>query len=327
MRLRLASYNLENLDDRAGAEPPLAARIAALKPHFQRLAADVICLQEVNSQAAPGQPRNLHALEQLLAATPYHDFHRAVTLNDAGTQVRDVQNLVVLSRFPVLAQRQVMHDLVPPPLYRPVTAVPAAAAAPAPVRWDRPILHLRLDIGRRRPLDLVNLHLRAPLAAFIAGQKAGAFAWNSVGGWAEGFFLAALKRDGQALETRLLLEQLFDADPEAWIAVCGDFNADGRATPLSLIRGDVEATGNGALLGRSLVPLEVSVPAERRYTVRHFGDKLLLDHVMVSRQLLGFFRQAEIHNESLTDELLAFATGRRDPDSFHAPVVVEFDID
>ena len=53
-------------------------------------------------------------------------------------------------------------------------------------------------------------------------------------GWAEGFFAAAIKRAGQALELRLAVERIFDAEPNAVIAVCGDFNAEDLILRLGL---------------------------------------------------------------------------------------------
>ncbi len=47
---RIAAFNLENLDDRPDLDPPLDERIALLRPQLLRLAADVLCLQEVNGQ-------------------------------------------------------------------------------------------------------------------------------------------------------------------------------------------------------------------------------------------------------------------------------------
>ena len=38
--------------------------------------------------------------------------------------------------------------------------------------------------------------------------------------------MAAMKRSGQALEARLTVDAIFDAEPEALIAVAGDFNAE-----------------------------------------------------------------------------------------------------
>jgi endonuclease/exonuclease/phosphatase family metal-dependent hydrolase len=325
MRLRIATFNLENLDDKPGRVPALADRIAVLRPEFARLDADVLCLQEVNAQGEPGEGRRLAALERLLDGTAYADFHAVATTSESGHYPRDLHNLVILSRFPILERHQYMHDLVPPPAHLAVTAEPAATAAEA-VEWNRPLLHATLDIGGPVPLEVVNLHLKAPLSAPVEGQKESAFVWKTVAGWAEGYFLAALKRSGQALEARLIVERLFDAEPDALIAVCGDFNAESSEVPLTILRGEVEETGNPRLARRVMVPLEQNIPAPARFTVKHGGELKMLDHILVSRPLLSFFHAAEVHNELVADELVAFRTGRADPDSFHAPVVAEFEL-
>lgn len=315
-RLRLATFNLENLDEAPG-QPPLDQRIAVLRPQLQRLDADVLCLQEVNAQHGPGGgPRQLLALDRLLEGTPYAGFARATT------GVADVHNLVVLSRLPIVGSRALRHDLVAPPLYRPVTAEPAAEAAP--VTWDRPLLHAELALAGGRRLHIVNLHLRAPLAAFVAGQKADALTWKSVGGWAEGFFLATVKRSGQALETRLFLEQLFDKEPEALIAVLGDFNAEERETPLRTVLGGTEDTGEGGLASRALISLERSLPETQRFSVLHHGHRAMLDHILVSRALYGRYRHVEVHNETLGDEVVGYAAVEHGTESYHAPLVAEF---
>ncbi len=237
--------------------------------------------------------------------------------------MRDVQNLVTLSRLPILQTRQLRHELAPPPRYRPVMADPPVAEA-VPIEWERPLSCTRVDIGGGRGIEIVNVHLRAPLAAFLPGQKESAFAWRSIGGRAEGFAIAAMKRNGQALEARLLIDQLFDEADDPLIAVCRDFNAADREVPVAIIRGDVEDTGNPRLGGRIMVPLEKALPAPARFTVRHGGREVMMDHILVSRPLLGLFRAIEVHNELLADELVAFATERKDPESFHAPVVATF---
>jgi endonuclease/exonuclease/phosphatase family metal-dependent hydrolase len=330
LRVRIATFNLESLDDRPDMEPRLSERIRVLRPQLLRLQADVLCLQEVNAQQSEKHgPRKLLALEKLLRETPYAGYHLAASGMRGGEDLADVHNLVTLSRFPIAQQRQSWHDLVPAPKWRPVTAQPPAETRAA-VEWDRPILYtaLGLDEGSDggRLLHLVNLHLRSPLAAVIEGQKLDAFTWKSVPGWAEGFWLAAIKRGGQALEARLLIDRLFDADGEALVAVCGDFNATARETAVRMIRGDEEDTGSGRLAGRAMVPVERSIPDSQRYSVLHHGEPVMLDHVLVSRALMAWFRHAEIHNEALEDELVAFATVSRSPVSFHAPVLAEFDL-
>ena len=124
------------------------------------------------------------------------------------------------------------------------TAEPAEPEA-APRRWDRPILETAHTLPDGRLLHVLNLHLRAPLAANIPGQKSGPFAWRQSSAWAEGYFVAAMKRAGQALEARLVVERLFDADSAALIAVAGDFNADDREVPLRILVAGDEETGSG----------------------------------------------------------------------------------
>ncbi len=320
MKFRLATFNLENLG--GGEDVALRARLAGLRPQLERLEADILCLQEINAENGETGPRRLETLDRLLAGTPYAGFARAVTLNDAGTDLRDVHNLVVLSRFPIRASRQLLNELVPPPSWRPLTARPPARAA-HPVGWDRPILYARIDLAGR-PLHVVNLHLRAPIPAHIAGQKTGPWSWASIAGYAEGCFLAEMKRAGQAFEARLFIESLFDAEPAALVAVAGDFNAGPAELPTAIIRGGTDDTGNPALAGRALRPLEAAVPPPQRFSVLHGGATLMLDHLMVSPALHAAFRGAAIHNERLADELFGYLFGRKPATSYHAPVVASF---
>ncbi|OIQ97912.1 endonuclease/exonuclease/phosphatase family protein [mine drainage metagenome] len=316
--LRLATFNLENLDDRAA--DGFGDRLDLLRPQLRRLRADVLCLQEVNArEEARHGPRRLSALDRLLDGTGYEACHRVVSLNRKGKRFADHHNLVILSRLPILEQRQIWHDLVPAQRYRPVTGT----ARDMVVEWDRPLLLARLDLGAEQTLWVMNLHLRAPRAAYIAGDKEHGV-WSSAGGWAEGFALAAMKAAGQALEARLAIDALFAAEPHALLAACGDLNADDHETPVRLLCADQEDTGNGHLAAQTLVPVDRALPPARRHSVIHAGRPVMLDHILVSRPLLGHYAAGELHNETLGDELLSPALVRGAPDSMHAPLVAEF---
>ncbi len=324
MTLRLATFNLENLDDAPNSDPPFKTRAAILRPQLQRMRADVLCLQEVNARRTAGSPdRQLTALSRLIKGTAYEDYDLAHSFGPDNAHPGDKHNLVILSRLPIIRHRSVRHDFVDPPLHRLIMTTPASDK-PAPVPWQRPLQCAAIDVGAGRTLHVLNLHLRAPIAAWLPGEKTGPFSWRSVSSWAEGYYLSAMQRTGQALEARLLVDKLFDADPHALIAVCGDLNARLRETPTRMICGAEEDTGNGLLATRALVALERSLPQDRAYSVIHHGQPEMLDHILVSHTLFGSYRDIEVHNESLADELVGYAEVRHDPASYHAPVVAEF---
>lgn len=325
--LRIATFNLENLGRQDPQGPSLASRVRALRPMLKRLRADVLCLQEVNAdRPAKGQPRRLTALRTLLDDTPYADWPQVCSIGPDGAGPMDVHNLVIVSRLPIESHRQLWHELVAPPAYQVQAADPPLPEAAA-VRWDRPVLHACLRAPDAGSLHVVNLHLRAPLAVSLAGQKLGPFSWRSTAAWAEGFFLAAMRRAGQALEARLLVDRLFDAEAEPRIVVAGDLNAEAHEVPVRLLIAAEEDSGNGDLAERALVAVERSLPKSQRFSVMHHGTPQMLDHILVSRALMASYRRVELHNEALGDELLGYHGIARSPESFHAPLVAEFALD
>lgn len=323
MRVRIATFNLENLDDVSGEAPSLEDRIPLMRPQLLRMDADILCLQEVNAQG-DADSRELPALERLLEDTPYADFERATTRVQDGDRPYAERNLVVLSRFPITLQEQYRNDLAPAPLYGLVTASQPDEES-RPVRWERPILRTTVELPGRLPLELINVHFKSKIPTDVEGQKEDAYTWKSASGWAEGFFVSSMKRVGQALETRMLIDSIFDESEDALIACSGDFNADLDEVPVQAIRGDVESTGNGGLAGRVMVPTENSVAESARYSLFYLGRKEMIDHLLVSRSLLRYHRKTEIHNELLHDESAAFATDEKYPESDHAPVIAEFE--
>lgn len=168
--MRIATFNLENLDDQAGQEPSLAARVAIMRPQLKRIAADVLCLQEVHSQDG-AQGRTLAALEALLADTGYEAYARLTTETTSGQFYRE-RNLVILSRFPLVDHpRQIIRDSSGPrPAYQVATADPPDQTAD-PLEWERPILYAQVDLDDGRPLHVMNVHLKSKLATDIKGQK------------------------------------------------------------------------------------------------------------------------------------------------------------
>lgn len=322
--MRLATFNIESLDLPPRAKVALETRAALLRPALERVAADILCLQEVNGQRAKGSPvRTLAALDQLLAGTRYASYYRASTRGPDGRGVGDLHNLVTLSRLPIIAARDIRNELVAPPLWQSRMSDPPEPE-PHAIGFDRPLLLTEHALENGAHLSVLNVHLRAPLASGIPGQKIAPFVWRSIGAWAEGFFVSAMKRAGQAAEIRITVEQLIDEDPGRLIAVAGDFNAEDHDTALKIAVAAEEDTGNGALAARSLVVLDRALAEDRRWSVLHHGRPQMLDHILVSRTLFGRFRTIEVHNESVGDEAVGYAKVDRGPGSYHAAVVAEF---
>jgi endonuclease/exonuclease/phosphatase family metal-dependent hydrolase len=320
--MRIATFNLESLGNTRRHGASFEERAAVLRPQLERLKADILCLQEVDARKAGGTRRALD-LEWLLEGTPY--AKHSLVISSLGSGPADVHNLAVVTRLAVIEEHNIRHNFVEPLQFRRHSAIPSDDAA-VPLVWDRPLQHLVLALPGGRHFHLFNVHLRAPLAAAVPGQKAGPFAWKTVSGWAEGFFAAAVKRAGQALELRLAIERVFDGEPDALIAVCGDFNAQDHDTALRLTCAGEDDTGSGGLALRVLTPVERTLPADRRFTVLHHGRPQMLDHICASRALFADLLGVEIHNEMLEDELVAYGRIDRPPESLHAPVVATFEL-
>jgi endonuclease/exonuclease/phosphatase family metal-dependent hydrolase len=325
VRVRLATFNIENLGRRSGAALAIDVRRPTLQAQLARLDADILCLQEVNAQeGARGAARQLTDLDAVLAGTPYAAFQRACTLRKSGAGPLDIHNLVTLSRWPIRHSRQLWNEMVAPPGYQPPATKPATAKVTA-IAWDRPVLLCEIALGSERAFHVINLHLRAPIAAHLADRKLAPGTWKSVSGWAEGFFVAAVKRAGQAFEARLAVDAIFDADADALVAVAGDFNATAREAPVRILRGDPEDTGNAELATRALVALAEGAD-ERAFTVVHGERRIMLDHILASRSLALACRKIAIDNAALLDETEPAWIGALRPGSYHAPVVAEFEL-
>lgn len=324
--LRIASFNLENFDNKPDQIPSLESRIELMRPQLIRLNADILCLQEVNGQETEGEPRKLLALQKLIEGTKYEHYNIISTKTADGYQIYDERNLVILSKYKIESSDQFRNDLIDPPMYRKVMAIPDEVEAKK-IDWERPILFAKVKLPDDRFIYVLNLHLKSKIPSSIPGQKISSFSWKSVGGWAEGYFISSMKRVGQALETRVLIDKVFDEDNQAYIVVCGDFNANSDQVPVKAIVGQVEHTGNGDLASRTLFPCDRNIADSQRFSLLHHGKGEMIDHLLVSRNLMQNYQFTEIHNEMLHDESISFATDKKYPESDHAPIVAEFVLD
>jgi endonuclease/exonuclease/phosphatase family metal-dependent hydrolase len=320
LKARIATFNLENFGSEGRETAASSQRLPRLREQMVRLAADILCLQEVNAErGSGGRPRDFSALDALLRDTSYATFNRTASVRPGATEPADIHNLVILSRWTISASRQVFHEFVPPLTWSP-PVIAMDKPNPVVVQWERPLLHARVELPLGCSLDIVNVHLRAPRAAFIAGAKSGR-KWATSAAWAEGLFLAALKRDGQALELRLLVEELFDGRADPGLAICGDFNAEPHDIAMRIVQIGRDDVQEVVPPGRDLVAVETRAPLRNQYSVIHDGRLLLPDHILVSRSLEACCSMVAIDNAGLVDEVYP---GQPIVGSLHAPILADF---
>jgi exonuclease III len=311
----IATWNLEALDDRAA--PTWAARKEVLCKMLERIDADVLLLQEINT---------LSALEAIRHGTFCENYNVAHTKTSAGKPY-DERNLVILSRFPIAKVSQHMNDNVPAPMWKKVTAKPRETEAKNVV-WERPVLKAEIDLNGRK-MHAIDIHLKSMLPSAIEGQRDphNSYKWLSHVGWAEGYYISDIKRVGQALETRMLIDDIFAQNGgDALIAVGGDYNADIGSVPFKTVVGSVDDTNNPDLRFGVLVPCEMNVPSSQRFSLLHRGIGNMIDHIAVSQAFYPYWEETLIFNELLPDKSIAFATTVKFPESDHAPVVAHFQV-
>jgi len=318
--MKVATFNIENLDyEEEPGNTSFQERLIPLRQMLKRINADILCLQEVHSQKNEDDIKILDALMELIEGTQYQDYHVQYTTTADG-QPRAERNLVVLSKFhfKTPAPAQYNADLITDLMYRTVTSDPVEPNA-TKLKWERPILHCQIAHPELGNIHIINLHLKSRLASVIKGKKVDRYTWKSPAAWGEGYFLSSIKRVGQALETRVLLDNIFDgtdgleAEPNAKVIVCGDLNAKPGEVPVETICGGVENTNNATLRYKSLVPCSEGLAESIRHSHFHHGKGNLLDHMLISQSLLPYFDGARILNETLHDESLAYRTDEKYP--------------
>ena len=158
--IRVATFNVENHDDKQEQTPSFDERIAIMKPQLIRLDADILCLQEVHGQETPGEPRRLLALNKILENTPYADYNQISTMTSAGDQVYDERNLVIISRLEITEHSQYRHEHIPAPYYQKVMSIPVEDEAKR-ITWERPILYAKISLPDNKIIHVLNLHLKS----------------------------------------------------------------------------------------------------------------------------------------------------------------------
>lgn len=311
--MRIGTWNLENLfrpdDDTAGPTrwSTYEAKLESLAETIQELLPDVLAVQEVGEGVA---------LADLVAVLP-GTWHTALADPD-GRGIR----VGVLSRLPLIETEQ-------------ATDFPAEIG---PVRVDdagrmltelgRPALRARVD-GGVLLVDVVSVHLKSKLLSFPGGR----FSPHDEDERARYGVYALHRRAAESSGVRLFATGLRRDEPGVGLVVAGDLNDEVQAATTQILLGppgselgtggfDRPDKGDPQRLW-NLAPL---IDEKHRFTRRYRGRDELIDHILVSHELVGRVSSVVTGIEdlpSIGDDPRA----RRDaPGSDHRPVLAELAI-
>ncbi|MFI1396101.1 endonuclease/exonuclease/phosphatase family protein [Streptomyces sp. NPDC020681] len=271
----LGTWNLESLYRPGGPSGPrdktsYEAKLASLAATIEALDPGLLGIQEV------GDPDALEDLTGLLSG----GWHTSLSqhADDRGIRVG------FLSRHPLTVLADV--DTFPEQL-RPVQSDDSDDPTSG---MGRGALAVRIEPGGGRPLDVAVCHLKSKLLSFPDGR----FQPRDEGERARYGAYALFRRAAEAATLRALADELLEGQGrQRAVAVLGDLNDEPSAATTQILHGPP-----GSEIGTSgfahpdkgdtvrlwnVAPL---IPEDRRFSRVHAGRGELIDHILISHQLL-----------------------------------------
>jgi len=310
------TWNVENLflpDDPEGpAQAAYGQKITGLATMISQQAPDAVGLQEV------GNPAALDDLITALGGT----WHRQVSVHPDSRGIR----VVWLTTGPITDPAEITD--FPAPL-RPVQVDDDGSTLG---RLGRGALAITVTTDTGIPVRLITTHLKSKLLTFPGGR----FNTRDEGERARYAAYALARRAGEATALRAAITDFLDGHGQQRpVVLTGDLNDTAQAATTQLLQGppgseittggfNKDDQGDGMRMW-NLAPL---MPTGRDYSRNNNGRRELIDHILVSHNLVKPLTAVNAH--AVVDEPLAPvnpgdpAARRSAPSSDHAPVVARF---
>jgi endonuclease/exonuclease/phosphatase family metal-dependent hydrolase len=307
--MRIATHNVEFLFGEGEHEHSgqtwnytkeyVTARIEHLGKLYSEIDADILFLQEVASA---------EVIARIIERTgkSYYSYLATPDVNGVGNAVLYKQKDAVCESIPARTESL--------PVF-----IEGDEDTIAERIWSRRDFVGIETLYEGKPLHLFGLHIKAN---FLVGQKDAAdetLPMTTQITSADGLIRSELFRFSQARKMRQVIDELFAGNHDAAILIAGDFNADERNTVYRIISGVIKDAPD------SLTSASVTMPKEKRFTVGKNGNKALIDHILLSKNLEQRMTSVRILNENLPD-IVGCKNVPPAPscvESDHFPIVVE----
>lgn len=326
---KVMTWNLENLfspspsDDNAIQE--YEDKLKTLAEVISRLDADIVGVQEVGDS---------EAFDDLQARLDGLYPHQRLSISPDSRGIR----VGFLSKLPLEDGEEIVNFPA-----EGLASVPGQDDKGKPVdvtRMSRGALPVTVTLPSGLKVSLINNHWKSKLLTFPGGR----FTTSNENERARVAGFALLKRTAEAVAIRVKANELLVGNRDRGLIVLGDLNDVTEAATTQILHGpggseigtggfDRPDRGDDARLF-DLAPL---IPLERRFSRVFQGKGELIDHILVSQELLPFSAAGGKRRlpivDSHIDALGALPSiterpseRRGKPGSDHAPVTATFDL-
>jgi endonuclease/exonuclease/phosphatase family metal-dependent hydrolase len=305
------TWNVENLftaDHASGSGPRTndvyQRKLAVLARTINAIAPDVLAVQEIGDEAAFADLQR-----RLGDRYPYTRLSR-------HPDVRGIR-VGYISRFPLLQAQD--FDIFPATALRDFPN----GSGESILSMGRGALKVTVAIAPGLIVNVVNCHLKSKLITYAKGRR---FPLDE-DERARGTGLALGRRMAEAVALRVFLNQLMTYN-DVPMVLMGDLNDAGNAVSTEVLLGppDRSLSNRDKFDDIRLYLLDKYIPAERRFSRMYQKEQELIDHIMVSHELIFYLKQADSYVEPIAS-IDADVDSRRDatfPD--HAPVFARFEL-
>ncbi|WP_404786429.1 endonuclease/exonuclease/phosphatase family protein [Altericista sp. CCNU0014] len=328
-KFKVMTWNVENLFQLGAVGGPKTEaeyrqKLSSLAEVILNLAPDVLALQEIGSAEA------LSDLGELLAGKYPH---RQLSANPDGRGIR-VGFLSTLK----IEEREEIIDF--PAVGLPsVPGIDARANLDSVTRLSRGALRILVKPATNLPIHLITAHLKSKLLSFPTASGSSRFNPKDENERARVAGIALLKRTAEAVALRVMANERLQGNRQEALVLLGDLNDVTDAATTQILNGPGGSEVGTAGFDRPdegddtrLFNLASLIPLERRFSRVNQGNKELIDHILVSQELLpGKPRRLPVVDSHIDAFGTLPSVGNNpaarsgEPASDHAPITAAFE--
>jgi endonuclease/exonuclease/phosphatase family metal-dependent hydrolase len=324
---KVTTWNLENLfrPEKDSDQPPYDQKLQQSASVILNLAPDVLAMQEI------GSPESLADLQAVLQDQYPHQ---------AISNFPDRRGIRVgyLSKLPI--DESVDLYEFPKNGLASVPGIDSQGNPETVTNLSRGALQISVTPQPGFTIYLINAHLKSKLLSYPSNGKKARFVPENENERAILAGFALLKRTTEAIAIRVQANQILENNAKTALIVLGDLNDGPDAATTQILYGPGGSQPGSSGFDRAdagddtrLFNLDALIPVDRRYSRIYQGSKELIDHILVSKELLPgtpvTLPQVDSYHETVPlpsiGDMPTVRSGKQTFPSDHAPISATFE--